>query len=406
MSAVGNNVRASPKLSEGLLRFLGSLGQRSEAELYLRIFQSLSRTEFALLVPDSEVLRDRAGTLAEQLRFLRELDLYPTIVLDALDATDDGAAAHLYAALLDVGLEAVEYHAAEGVSFTEAAEVPLTEDQLLVVRLAHPSDDSLVELAAALLPHKTLFLRGAGGLGPHGVDFVELGPGHILQNNESGIAAINLRSDGAELIASSFLASEEQRFLERARRILEGPAGRRPRATVSVASPLSILRELFTVLGEGTLIKLGAAIVTHQGWVGVEPKKVAELLEASFKKSLKSEFFSRTPLSVHVEEEWRGLALIESGTAGVAFLSKFAVLPVARGEGLGQDLWRSLCKGTPSLYWRSRPENPINTWYATVCDGMHRAGIWNVYWRGVPADQLSDLIRDAISRPEDFATRG
>jgi len=405
MSAVGSGTRASPKLSEGLLRFLGSLGQRSEAELYLRIFQSLTRTEFALLVPDSEVLNDRAGTLAEQLRFLRDLDLYPTLALDALDGPHDGAAAHLYAALLDVGLEAVEYRAPENTSFAQAMQIPLTEDQLLVVRMAAPNDDHLAGLAAALLPHKTLFLRGAGGLGPHGVDFVELGPGHILQNNESGIAAINLRSDGAELIASSLLLPEEQSFLQRARRILEGPVGRRPRATVSVASPLSILRELFTVLGEGTLIKLGASIVTHQGWAGVEQGKVAELLEASFGKNLKGEFFARTPLSVHVEEEWRGLALVEAGVGEAAFLSKFAVLPVARGEGLGQDLWRSLCKASPAIYWRSRPENPINTWYATVCDGMHRAGIWNVYWRGTPADQLSHLIEDATRRPEDLVPR-
>jgi acetylglutamate kinase len=228
-------------------------------------------------------------------------------------------------------------------------------------------------------------------------------PGHVLQSTQSGIQTINLRSDAEELLRSRLLSPEDGTLFERAQQILEGKTGDRARATVSVASPLSILRELFTVSGEGTLIKRGAAITVHDGWIGVDAQRVRELLEIAFGRSVKPEFFERVPSYVHLEDEYRGMALVEAGEHA-SFLSKFAVLPVARGEGLGQDLWWSLSKLTPSLYWRSRAENPINSWYRNVCDGMHRVGRWIVFWRGVDSERVPELVRDAITRPEDFSS--
>lgn len=396
--------RLAPNLGQGVLQFLGSLGQRSEAELYLRIFQALPPEEFALLVPSVAVLHERSGTLAEQIRFLRDMDLSPSVVLDALDPPDDGATAHFYSALLEAGLEAVELCVDSGTVLTkETLAVPLGENQVLVVRLSRGEGARLVELASALSPYKTLFLRDAGGLGPHQTQAIEVSPGHVLQMTPSGIATINLRSDAEELLRSRLLSQEESLLFERARQILSGPTGERARATVSVASPLAILRELFTVSGEGTLIKRGAAITAHTGWAGVDVARVKELLEIAFGRSVTAGFFDRVPLQVYLEDEYRGMALVEAGEHA-SFLSKFAVLPVARGEGLGQDLWWSLSKLTPSLYWRSRTENPINSWYRNVCDGMHRAGRWIVFWRGVSAERVPELVADAVSRPDDFSS--
>lgn len=396
--------RATPKLGQGVLQFLGSLGQRSEAELYLRIFQALPPLEFALLVPSVAVLHERSGTLAEQIRFLRDMDLSPSVVLDALDPPDDGAAAHFYSALIEAGLEAVELCVDSETALTkEKLAVCLAENQVLVVRLSRGEEARLVELASALSPYKTLFLRDGGGLGPHQTQAIEVSPGHVLQSTPSGIAIINLRSDAEELVRSHLLSEEESLLFERARQILSGPTGERARATVSIASPLAILRELFTVSGEGTLIKRGAAITAHTGFTGVDVAKVKVLLEIAFGRPVTAEFFERVPLQVFLEDEYRGMALVEAGEHA-SFLSKFAVLPVARGEGLGQDLWWSLSKLTPALYWRSRTENPINSWYRNVCDGMHRAGRWIVFWRGVSAERVPELVADAISRPDDFSS--
>lgn len=381
---------------------MGSLGQRSEAELYLRIFRQLPPEEFALLVPTLAVVRERAGTFAEQIRFLRDLDLSPTVVLDALDDPDDGAAAHFYSALMEVDLEGVEMRIDASTTLEKRTfQIDLEENQILVLRLAQGEGARLTELASVLVPYKTLFLRDAGGLGPHEARSFEVSPGHVLQINQSGIATINLRSDAEELLQAQLLSRADEHIFESARQILEGPAGERARATVSVASPLSILRELFTVTGEGTLIKRGAAITTHSGWAGVDVEKVRALLEMGFGRTVKEQFFQRVPQQIHIEAEYRGMALVEPGTHA-AFLSKFAVLPVARGEGLGQDLWWSLSKATPSLYLRAKAENPINSWYRSVCDGMHRSGRWIVYWRGVDADRVPELVADATGRPEDF----
>ncbi len=398
-------MRSAPRLGQGVLRFLGSLGQRSEAELYLRIYQGLPAEQFALLVPSASVLRERAGTFAEQIRFLRDLELSPTVVLGALDPPDDGARAHFYSALLEVGLEAVELCIDRASILTkDNLSVALGEHQILVLCLEGDQQGRLVEVAAALTPHKTLFLRDAGGLGPHRSDSIELSPGHLLQVSSSGIATINVRSDADELLRLALLGKEDTRLFETARAILQGPTGHRPRATVSVASPFSILRELFTVSGEGTLIKRGAAISTSQGWTGVDQGKVRELLESAFERTVRPEFFEREPLAVHLESEYRGMALVEKGEHA-AFLSKFAVLPVARGEGLGQDLWWSLSKASPRLYLRARADNPINSWYKNVCDGMYRAGRWIVYFRGVPAEHVPVLVKDAVERPEDFVAQ-
>ncbi len=89
----------------------------------------------------------------------------------------------------------------------------------------------------------------------------------------------------------------------------------------------------------------------------------------------------------------------------VPFLSKIAVLPVARGEGLGQDLWWALTREHTAFYWRSRADNPINGWYTTVCDGMHRGPEWHVYWRGIGSGDVPRLVSDAIARPADFEPR-
>src|SRR5690606_35976855 len=197
------------------------------------------------------------------------------------------------------------------------------------------------------------------------------------------------------------LDEDDEKLLSCAEAILRGPVGQRPRSTVSFTSPLSILRELFTVSGDGTLIKLGAALETFTSYGEVDRERVRALLSQSFGRIVKDQFWDRPVRAIHLESDYRGVALVEEGH-GAAFLSKFAVLPVARGEGLGQDLWWSLSRRSPELYWRSRPSNAINAWYVNVADGVHKTDRWHVYWRGVGVDRLPALIEDALRRPEDF----
>ncbi len=385
-----------PSVAEGVLQFLSSLGQRSEAELYLRLFRDLPERRFAVLIPTVEVLRQSSGTLADQLRFLLDLGLYPTVLLGALDPLSSEIREHFLAALEEAD---VRYSAR--LASGENVSSPSDRGAVLVLTVSTPEAESVVEIVGALAPKRTLFLRRGGGLGPHRDRVLELSPGHVLKSDRSGIGVINLRSDAEELRSLDLFSEQDRTYLDLASRILDGPLKVDARATVSVASPLSLIRELFTVSGEGTLIKLGSQVKAFDVLDGVDSARMYALIEESFGRVLSPAFLSRLPLKIYLESDYRGVAFLERGEQA-AFLSKFAVLPVARGEGLGQDLWWSLTRDFSSLYFRARPDNPINAWYGSVCHGVHRTPEWNVYWLGVEPDRLPAIISDALNRPLDL----
>lgn len=380
-------------LAEHLLHFLSGLGQRSEAELYLRTYRALPPGRFAMILPTPGVLSDYCGSFSEQLKFLTELGLFPTVVVGALMEVSDSLVEDLRLSLREIGVDSRLGDAPCVGPFQKRAWID-------IVRMNPDNDDRLSHITSKVAPRKTLFLRRAGGLGVGLNSRIELSPGHFLPTSEMGISTISLRNDSAELRGLGVLSKTDERCLAGCQSILEAP-GADPKATVSVASPLSILRELFTVRGAGTLVKLGSVVSCYSSFAGLDQERLRSLIEQSFGRKAKDQLFLRKPLRIYLEAEYRGMALLEPG-CGAPFLSKFAVLPIAQGEGLGQDLWWSMAKETPRFYLRARPNNPIVTWYATVCDGMHRAGEWNVYWKGIAPDAIAEVIADALSRPQDF----
>jgi acetylglutamate kinase len=172
-------------------------------------------------------------------------------------------------------------------------------------------------------------------------------------------------------------------------------------ATVSVTSPLTLLRELFTVRGAGTLVKSGSVIERSSDYRGIRLERLRALLESSFERPLRAGFFERPPSSVYLETEYRGVAILEPSEVA-PYLSKLAVEPLARGEGMGQDLWQALTRDHSALVWRSRPNNPIAHWYAGACDGLVRLPRWHVFWRGVSVDRVPRAVDEALARPNDF----
>ena len=68
-----------------MLTFLESVGRRSEAEFYLRMFHGLPKESFAIIVPGGPAVRTALGSIVEQLRFLADLGLYATVVLGLFD---------------------------------------------------------------------------------------------------------------------------------------------------------------------------------------------------------------------------------------------------------------------------------------------------------------------------------
>ncbi len=388
--------------------FVESVGRRSEAELYLKLFRQLPKESFALIAPGSQVLLRALGSLVEQLRFLHDLGLRAPVVLGLFDpAASAGGAERLAKRLPSVGLEAC-LHDARDPDLAERVREELYGEKVPVVHF--PEDDAagveqrfarVGEITRGLLTRKLVLLRRQGGLGPKGERRIDLGPGHMLAAHAGGISVINLRTDREALVSGRRLRKDDAELLDQIARLLENPGS--AGLVVSVASPLNLLKELFTVKGAGTLIKAGTPIDRHDSYQSVDLGRLRELLEASFGKRLDPQFFERPPLAVYVDAGYRGVAILH--TSSVApFLSKFAVEPVAQGEGIGQDLWQALLRDHPSVFWRARSDNPITGWYMTLCDGMQRTARWQVFWRGVDAARVPDLVAEALARPADFGT--
>jgi acetylglutamate kinase len=378
-----------------VLTFLESLGRRSEAELYLKLFRKLPKESFAIIAPGAPVVRNALGSLVEELKFLADLDLFAPVLLGLYDPESaDTSSERLVKRLPAAGLDACP-HAMKEPDLAARVRDELHAERIPILRFV-PGDaaslaerlDLLVALVRKLETRKIVLLRRRGGLG------------RMQRASSNGkLSLINLRNDYQGLLAPKMMPKRDLSLLDASRTLIEGVAPLP--LLVSVTSPLNMLKELFTVRGAGTLIKRGAQVERHDGYQSVDVERLKALVEQSFGRTLTPEFLGEAPVAVYLDAEYRGAAVITSG--GTApYLSKFAVLPEAQGEGIGNDLWQAIERDFPALYWRTRKDNPIIAWYNGVCDGMVRRKQWHVYWRGLEPRLIADVVADAEARPPDF----
>lgn len=394
-----------PAAAEAVLTFLESVGRRSEAELYLGLFRRLPKQSFAIIAAEAPVVRQALGSLVEQLRFLSDLGLYAPVVLGLFDPDSAARGAErLDQRLPAAGLEPVVHDAGEA-DLGAALRRELESEKLPLVRFQPGDCDGVAgrfertgALCRELDSQKLVFLRRQGGIGPHGERRIELPGAHALGAHGGGISVINLRTDYAPLVRSKLLDPGDARLLERIRDLLLSD---HTRALVSVTSPLNLLRELFTVRGAGTLVKRGTEVDRYSSYAELDVARLRALLEASFGRRARDDLFEREPLAIYVERGYRAAAILEPSPVA-PFLTKFAVEPLARGEGMGRDLWQAMERDHPRVFWRSRPDNPIASWYVGECDGMLRLARWQVFWRGLDPEAIPRAVAEALERPEDF----
>ena len=401
MSNPTDNV-ALPRAAEAVLTFLESVGKRTETELYLRLFRQLPRESFAIIAAEGSLLAHAQGVIAEQLRYLSDLGLIAPIVVGLWEPElASVAASKLQGALTEAGLASELYRASSVSSESIRAAIRQLKIPILLFDASEsPRAERFAcvrELASKLETRKLVFVRHRGGLGPHGVARVTFSPGHVLPCHAGGISVINLRTDLPPLLKADILSAEDKALLESIAETLGVPQA----PLVSVTSPLGLLRELFTVKGAGTLVKRGSEVLRADDYGKLVHQRLRGLLESSFEGKVLDTFFSRPPLAVFYESDYRGAAIVESSPVA-ATLSKFAVDPIAQGEGIGRDLWQAMVREFDSLIWRARPNNPIVPWYVTQCDGMMRSHHWVVFWRNVRAEDVPIVFNDLIGRPADI----
>jgi acetylglutamate kinase len=290
----------------------------------------------------------------------------------------------LSAKLSDMGVASSSWDSSasrEAIAASAArGEIPLLQVR---ERDEEAREGELARTLASLNTHKLIFLRNEGWLSAHG----------------RPLSVVNLSDEFQELMSLPELSAEQKRLLSCSRRFVQELLPHE--LLVTITSPLSLLHELFTVKGAGTLLRRGARILHHEGIRNVDSDKLTLLLEQSFGKSVRPDALERPFAHVYVEEQFRGAALLAHTELG-QYLSKFAVTRQAQGEGIGRDLWQAMLADHPRLFWRARPDNPIRPFYERQCDARIRTSQWIVYAIGVPPSDLPDVVGYALAQPTDF----
>ncbi len=417
---------------------LAQLGSSREARQYLKEFSGTNQARFAVVKVGGGILRDHLSELTSALAFLHRVGLIPVVL--------HGAGPQLDKALSDAGIETVRHnglrvttpdvmsiarpliytenlrlvdalegrgvrarsiqHGVFGCSVLDAEtlglvgaveRVDLGAVESAVRRGAIPvltclgestagqvlninADIATRELVWALQPHKVIFLSPTGGL---------------LDRQGRIISAVSLSNDYEALMRQSWVHSGMRLKLRQINEMLQ----RLPDNTsVSITSAAQLTRELFTYRGAGTLVRKGEAINVLEANDGVSIGTVRKLVEASFERQLRKDWFERLSKPVVLLSETnRAAAVITEGVDGIAYLDKFLVTPEAQGEGLGAAIWQVVRARFPALYWRSRNTNPITPWYFQQADSSNRSGQWVAFTLGVDDDrQRERCIRDAL----------
>lgn len=343
-------------LDKTIRLFLDSIGRREEYEFYLGKFQSADTACFALLVPDLDSLAQGVDALAFDLHFLLRLGLRPAVVLCGSD-TD---------AKWNLLAENPLFEQAEFPNLGSLKDkVPVFFQGLEKLG----AGSACLEQMIPTIGKRVHFIRAAGGFE---TDY------YYTQKQNSVV-----------------LDDEEQALADSAAALLSA----RPGTHISVTSPMNLLEEIFTVRGAGTVFRKGSEIISPD-FQTLEKTKVLGLLEQSFKRTPRPGALDAVT-HAYLDVGFRGAVLLEGQEAGL-YLSKFAVGPEARGEGLAQELWDEVCKNHTSFFWRSRIGNPVNQWYDRQADGYYTIDEWMIFWRGMPAASLPGLIEFCSNRPSDF----
>lgn len=375
-----------------VLRFLESVGRPEEARFYLARFRAEPREQFAVIAVEANVARDAIEAVVLDLRFLAAIGLVPVVVFGLFEAVS----AFRYAARVQRRLarEATLAVLLTGddpaldekiANAARAAIIPLV--------VFGPSDGAapdervsrLGAVIASLRTRKVIFLHRRGGLLHDGA----LVPMLALAADEPTPASL-LRGS----------TRKQQLIVAQARRLLFELVPHE--LFIALTSPLNLFRELFTVKGAGTLLKRRPRVLRFTGWEGIDAVRLGGLLASSFGRSASPAILERPVARVYVEAHYRGAAIVCDTPLG-SYLSKFAVVRDAQGEGLGRDLWDAMTSEYKALFWRARPRNPITQWYTNVCDGLARFPDWHVFWKGLEAARIPSAIEYALAQPVDFS---
>lgn len=422
---------------QDLKRFLEEIGSDpKEARYWLRQFQqheSAPDQPFAVVQVDSRILEDKLmlEKLASCLAFLHRNGM-PVIIVHGLDSDSDYEIRDprlRRAKLIEDNIEIVdllEKHGGMARPFMSSGHVisALEQDNLSefvgrivkvdvkplqwCLRSGHipvltavgecPSgqvlcvdaNNAAIRIAQILQPRKVMFLNTSGGL----VDK----QGNVIGN-------VNVADDLECLLQQPWHTDTTRKQVISIAKLLNTLP---EYSSAVITSADSLIPELFTHNGSGTMFLRPEAIHRYHSLDTVDIDRLQDLLIKSFDKPLNAEYFSTLKDRLHtlyVTESYSAAAVItkEDGVHNVPYLDKFTVGRKSQGLGTSDNLWKKIKHDFSSLFWRSRGTNRINPWYFIRCDGSCTNENWTVFWYGVSDHVLTHkLVQYASQIPPSF----
>tara|TARA_B100001996_G_scaffold57098_1_gene40500 strand:+ start:3545 stop:4855 length:1311 start_codon:yes stop_codon:yes gene_type:complete len=425
-------------IKDTILKLLGAIGSEKEIKKYIEKFSSPEQ-RFAVIKVGGSVIENDLKNLISSLIFLNQVGLKPVILhgagpmlsaaledqkidfsfIDGQRVTSSKVRDVAHSVFSETNKKIVQALEAQGATATslisnifectqensdlgyvgaiqtiniklinetlESDSIPVIapigyqENEMLNIN----ADIATVELVKSINPYKAIFLSETGG---------------IFNKNGQLIPTINLALEYDELMQEEWLHSGMKLKLEQIKSLLDYLP---KTASVSITEPVNLPKELFTDSGSGTLIKHGYSVVQHELPNQETEKQFKNIIETSFSGKLADDFFDNSNnLKIFMTSCKRATIAI-SNDFSIPYMDKFGVIPEAKGEGLGAGIWHEMRKVYPQVFWRSRPNNPINSFYTSICEGCQKQDEWHIFWIGISDyGALKDCIEYAINKPK------
>ncbi|TGN18649.1 acetylglutamate kinase [Leptospira idonii] len=360
--------------------------------LFLQEFKSLSPESFALLFADSETILESSEALFSDIKLLHQLDLFPVVVLEENSY-------HYLKLFFNTEHKSDGGESKFGIGFP--FQIIVKRDDLLSdvktsiekkkipILIWNPDKYSFVhflEQTRAILKSNKIIIVDSNG---------------PIRDEKTGKIVSMIAADSSldEFQTKENLSPKEKQFLSLASHLV--PSVSNPKFSVVLTYAYTLLRELFTVKGSGTLVKRKNKVGKYTDFHSVDSRKVFDLIESSFSKKLKPSFLESKFDLLYLEESYWACAWLQKTEFG-HLLSKFAVNEIARGAGVGRDIWDLLLEENTPLFWRSKTNNNINKWYMQIAQGVEKDENWFYYWLGQDYKNIPGIIDYLKNLPEDF----
>ncbi|XP_073689579.1 N-acetylglutamate synthase, mitochondrial [Garra rufa] len=406
-------------------------GDPREARYWLTHFQRAgSSPAFAVLEVDTSVFDSRkmVQSLAFGLSFLQRMDMKLVVVMGLPPEMEkEDSARTMMVKHCQALTEALQHNSANVMPFfsseallqlqhtqDESSSAPsvLVDSALLqwtldcgVIPLVCPvgrdaTDRSFVlspiqvtaAISQSLQPLKVMFLNSSGG---------------IRNQNHKVMGLVSLPGDLSALSSAKWLSNVERKRISEVAQLLNLlPA----ESSAVFTSADTLLTELFSHKGSGTLFKNGDPIHRYSSLDDIDIDRLLALISKSFDKNLREDYISSLNgrlHSIYLSQGYSAAAIIttEPVNSGTPYLDKFVVSSSKQGQGTGQILWECIRQDLGKLFWRSRTTNRINPWYFKHCDGSFVNGLWIVFWLGLSDIRESyELVEYAKCLPDSFCS--